>query len=332
MWVLTTTEIELASSFRNRDIISIKEFKREELDFILDLAAKIKSERKEDFPNYRRSLERKIVGLLFCEPSTRTVGSFTQATYFLGGLVNGITDPSISSFKKGESLSDAARVIAGYGMSTLVMRHEADGAARQVSDIMKKYNLKVPVINGGTGSEEHPTQAMLDLFTMREKIGRLDGLNVGIMGDLYYGRTVPSLSYALANYGNISIFYIAPRVFQVRNEVIEGVVSKGVKVERVDNPRKVISHINVLYQTRTQQERIKDRQDLDDYLRVKEDFTVTPELIKEGRPDLIVMHPLPRIDELSYGVDNAPNASYFDQSDNGVYVRMAILHSLIGRN
>ncbi|MFH0710957.1 MAG: aspartate carbamoyltransferase [Candidatus Aenigmatarchaeota archaeon] len=325
LWVLTTEETLDIAAFQGRDIISIKDFKREELKFLFDLTSRIKSEASSDYPTYRTSLSRKTVGLLFREPSTRTVGSFTQATINLGGMTNGIPNPDTSSFKKGESLVDAAKIIAGQGMCALVMRDMMEGGARLVAE-----HLDIPVINGGTGSEEHPTQAILDLYTIVEKRGSLDDLTVGIIGDLKNGRTVPSLSYALSLFDNAKIHYIAPEIFQVREEVITEVKNRGVDVSKEYDPRDVITHLDVLYVTRIQEERIKDARDLEDYRKIKDTFVVNANLVKEGKRELGIMHPLPRVDELSYDVDGLPNAWYFDQANNGVFARMAILYAIAG--
>ena len=257
----------------------------------------------------------KILATLFFEPSTRTRLSFESAMFRLGGNVLGFSSPKGTSVEKGESLADTIRMAQAYA-DVIVLRHYVEGSARVAAMISR-----VPVISGGTGSQEHPTQAILDMYTIWKSFNRLSGLKVAIVGDLRYGRTVPSLSYALAKYPGNKIYFVAPKQLRVRKEVLYDLEGK-IEWEEKEDLEEVIGEVDVAYITRVQKERFPDPQD---YVKVKDAYIITPDLIEQSKKDFILLHPLPRVGEIVYDVDEMPQAKYFDQARNGVFARMAIL-------
>jgi len=301
--------------FTNRDIISIRSFTREEIDYILEVSNTMEPlvEKGSDM------LRGKVLAELFFEPSTRTMLSFQTAMYKLGGNVIGFAEPGVSSVWKGESLADTVRVVESYS-DVIVLRHPLEGAARFAAEY-----AKVPVINAGSGAEEHPTQALLDLYTILKYKGRIDGLNIVLMGDLRYGRTVHSLAYALSLY-DVSLNLVSPDLLKMRPEVIEDIKDR-IEVSEHTDLMDVLPDADVLYVTRIQKERFPD---LADYEKVKGSYVIDLNVLKKAREDLIVLHPLPRIDEISVEVDSTPFAKYFEQARNGVVVRMALLALVLG--
>ena len=239
----------------------------------------------------------------------------------MGGKTLGFPEPGISSVKKGESLRDTISMYDSYS-DLIIMRHKWAGAAKLASEVAKK-----PVINAGDGNREHPTQAMLDLYTIRKVIGRLDSLKVGILGDLKYGRTGSSLSYGLSNFKDVELFFISPPILQMRPEVKLFLTLKCIKFHETTNPYEVIKYLDVLYVTRIQKERFPDPSE---YEKVRGAYIVDEKLINEGKPELKVMHPLPRIDEIPYEVDKLPQATYIGQAENGPYVRQALIALVMG--
>ena len=302
------------ADFRGRDVVSIWDFTREELEFLFDSTAAIES------GGSARTLEGKLVALLFYEPSTRTHSTFEVAAQRLGCSTTGFSAPEKSSAAKGETLYDTIRMYEGYGVDCIVIRHNLMGASRFAAEV-----ASVPVISGGDGSREHSTQAMVDLYTMRKTFGKIDGLHVGILGDLKYGRTASSLSYGLSNY-DTEISFVAPDLLGVRKETLRALAERGTKVHTTSDLKDVIGSLDVLYVTRIQKERIPDPTE---YERVRGLYRVTLELLKEGKKGLKVMHPLPRIDELSSEVDKTEYAKYFAQAAAGVPLRMALLNLVV---
>jgi len=306
---------------RGKDIISARDLSREDLETIFRLA-----DYYEKSPgSFKNLLKGSTVALLFIEPSTRTFHSFEAAARILGCEVISIRDPSVSSIAKGESLHDTIKMIESYGASAIILRHPSRGASLYASEVSS-----APVINAGDGSREHPTQAILDLYTIYRKRGSIDGVRIGFLGDLRFSRTVPSLSYALALYKDIEILYIAPQALQVRREVEVYLEEKGVRYRKISDPteiRRVLGEIDVLYVTRLQKERFPDPSD---YERLRGSYTVTPEILVLAKQGLGIMHPLPRVDELSPELDSTPNAWYFDQARWGLNTRVALLSLVLG--
>ncbi|MBS7622078.1 aspartate carbamoyltransferase [Candidatus Bathyarchaeota archaeon] len=303
-------------NLEGRDIISIRDFTRSELDYMLAVADQME-------PLARKGsnmLSGKIMATLFFEPSTRTKLSFESAMYRLGGSSVGFADPGSSSVQKGENLSDTVRVVENYA-DVLVVRHPLEGASRLAGEV-----AEVPVINAGSGAEEHPTQAILDIYTMRREFGSIDGLKVALVGDLRYGRTVHSLAYALSLYRNIKLFLVSPELLRMRSEVLED-ISRGVDFEEESDLRKILGEVDVIYMTRIQKERFADPAE---YEAVKGSYRLTQDELKGAKREAIVMHPLPRVDEIDPSVDATQHAKYFKQVWYGLLVRMAILGLVIG--
>lgn len=258
---------------------------------------------------------------MFFEPSTRTRLSFETSMKRLGGECIGFSSSGSSSVSKGESIADTAKMFEAYS-DVLVIRHEIEGVSKFISDI-----VDVPVINAGDGAGQHPTQTLLDLYTIQKEIGSIDGLKIALVGDLKYGRTVHSLSNALALFNNIKIYFVSPSELRIPPEVLHDLNKTDVEYEEVSNIEDIIDDVDVLYVTRIQKERFVD---VDEYLKIKGAYIVNKNLI-DGK-NLIVMHPLPRIDEITTDVDNTKYNKYFIQAFNAVPVRMAILKTLIKNN
>jgi aspartate carbamoyltransferase catalytic subunit len=303
-------------NFRNRSIISMRDFSRDEIVHVLDAAAKIDKNRQQ----YSHLLDGKIMATLFFEPSTRTRLSFEAAMLRLGGNIMGFADPASTSAKKGESLADSIKIIEAY-CDIIVMRARIEGAARLAGNI-----AKIPIINGGDGANQHPTQTFLDLYTIRKSKGTLDGHTVGFMGDLKYGRTVHSLAYALGFFG-AKMFFISPRDLKMPDDHLEELRERGVNFEEVESFDKVKDQIDTLYVTRIQRERFGDELDFE---KVKEGYFINKAFLKGCREDLKILHPLPRVDELSVEIDDTPYALYFEQAANGIPVRMALICLTMG--
>lgn len=267
------------------------------------------------------ALEGKLAALLFFEPSTRTYSSFQIAAERLGMKVSGFAGPTGSSVTKGETLHDTVKMFEGYGADVFVIRHNKMGAASFAAEISD-----TPVISAGDGSREHPTQAMLDLHAMRRAFGKIDGLKVGMLGDLRYGRTSSSLAYALSNF-DVEITFIAPDSLQMRPEVVHFLTQRGVKARKERALRNVVGDLDVLYVTRIQKERIPDPTEFE---KVKGMYEVNLETLEGAKPSLKVMHPLPRVDELSTELDETDYAHYFVQAAGGLPLRMALLNLILG--
>ena len=295
-------------------IISAKDFSREDIDHILKKA-------KEMIQNKKSSelLKGKILATLFFEPSTRTRLSFESAMHRLGGSVIGFHSGDVSSIKKGESIADTIRTVENYS-DGIVMRHNLEGSAR----LATKF-AKIPIINAGSGSGEHPTQALLDLLTITEESRKLDGLNIGIMGDLKFGRTVHSLSILLSNY-NVNIYFISPKELMMRKRDKEFLRQRQAKYKEIEKYRDILNVLDVLYITRIQKERFAD---IEEYDRVKNIYVFTKKDLKETKDNFKIMHPLPRITEISPDIDDSPKAIYFKQTYYGIPMRKAILAELL---
>lgn len=301
--------------FKGRDIISIKDFSREEIDYILDIAAAMEPVAKSG----STMLKGKILATLFYEPSTRTRLSFESAMHRLGGTAIGFAEAEIASVRKGENLADTMRVVENYA-DIIALRHPLEGAARLAAEF-----AQVPIINGGSGAEEHPTQALLDLYTIKKELGRIDGLNIALVGDLRFGRTVHSLAYALSLY-DVRLYFISPELLRMRREVRD-TISERIKVEETTSLEQALRKIDVLYVTRIQKERFPDAAE---YAKVKGSYKIDVGTLKKARKDMIVLHPLPRIDEIGPDVDATPHARYFQQVWNGIVTRMALLALILG--
>lgn len=306
--------------FYGKDIISVKQFSRYDLEYIFDVAREMEEmvRRVGSFD----LLKGKILANLFYEPSTRTSSSFTAAMERLGGSVIPINEVRYSSVSKGESLPDTVRTLEAY-VDVIVLRHPEVGSA----ELASKYARK-PIINAGDGVGEHPTQALLDLFTIQEEMGRIDGLTITMIGDLKYGRTVHSLARLLMLY-NVRLNYVSPEILRMPQEIIDEIrENSSLPQTEYSSLEQVIAESDVLYVTRVQKERFSDESQ---YNSVKDAFVISPETLKTAKSDMIVMHPLPRVGEITMEVDDDPRAAYFRQMAYGLYVRMALLAMVLGK-
>ncbi len=307
------------SAFYGRDIISVNQFDRGQLNYIFDVAHEMYEmvARVGSFD----LLKGKILASLFYEPSTRTSSSFTSAMERLGGSVIPINNVSYSSVTKGESLPDTIRTLEAYA-DVIVLRHPEVGS----SALAARYAQK-PIINAGDGIGEHPTQALLDLFTIQEELGQVDGLTITMMGDLKYGRTVHSLARLLTLY-DIRLNYVAPDILQMPAGIKEEVEAKGIKQSSYEDLIPVLPETDVLYVTRVQKERFEDPSKHEE---LKGSYVISTETMKAAKDRMIVMHPLPRVWEIDMGVDEDPRAAYFRQMEYGLYIRMALLAMVLGK-
>ncbi len=306
------------SSFRGRDVLSIRDLSRADIEQVLKAARKmvpIALGRK-----VSRSLEGKILGTLFYEPSTRTRLSFESAMSRLGGRVLGFSGAEGTSVQKGETLADTIRMVEAYS-DALVLRHPQEGAARLAAEFSEK-----PVINAGDGAGQHPTQTLLDLYTIWDEKGGIEGENVALVGDLKYGRTVHSLAYALAELG-ATLAFVSPPTLEMPREIVEHVKERGLTVRMSHHLEEVIRDADVLYVTRIQKERFPDPQE---YEKVAGSYRIDSAMLRDAKRDLIIMHPLPRVMEIAPEVDRTKHALYFKQAFNGVPVRMALLDLILG--
>lgn len=309
----------LIKIFELKNIISIKDFERSDIDYILNEASTL--ENVAQSKEISEELKGKILGLMFFEPSTRTKMSFETAMKRLNGQCIGFENTGSSSVSKGESIADTAKMYEGY-CDALVIRHELEGVSKFISDV-----VDVPVINAGDGAGQHPTQTLLDLYTIKKEIGDIDNIKIALIGDLKYGRTVHSLANALTLYDNVELYFVSPPELKMPQEILHDLDKVGMSYTEVSNISEIIDKVNVLYVTRIQKERFGD---IDDYLKIKGAYIINKKML-EGK-DLIVMHPLPRIDEIDGDVDDTKYNKYFTQAANAVPVRMAILKTLIKNN
>jgi aspartate carbamoyltransferase catalytic subunit len=301
--------------FEGRDIISIKDFTRQEIDYILKFAGTMEPIAKSGSD----MLHGKTLATLFFEPSTRTRLSFEAAMHKLGGTAIGFAEPKVASIKKGENLADTVRVVENYA-DVIALRHPLEGAARLAAEF-----AQVPVINAGSGAEEHPTQALLDLYTILKEKGQIDGLNVTLVGDLRYGRTVHSLAYALSLY-KVKLYLVSPELLRMRREVLD-VIKKKIAIVEKPGIEEVLPETDVLYMTRIQEERFPDPAE---YAKVRGTYKIGLDALKDAKEDMIIMHPLPRVDEIDDEVDDTPHARYFQQVWNGIVMRIALLALILG--
>ena len=302
-----------------KDILSVKQFEREDLEYIFAVSHEMHD--MVDHIGTFDLLKGKILANLFYEPSTRTSSSFTAAMERLGGSVIPINDVKYSSVAKGENLADTVRTLECYA-DVIVIRHPEVGSAAIAAKAARK-----PVINAGDGIGEHPTQALLDAFTIREELGHLDGLTVTLLGDLKHGRTVHSLSRLLSLY-KVKLNFIAPDILRMPAELIEELKAKGVEQAEYTTLDTCLPETDVLYVTRVQKERFTDEAV---YESVKSAYVIDPKVLKVAKERMIVMHPLPRVGEISMEVDDDPRAAYFRQMEYGLYVRMALLAMVLGK-
>jgi len=302
---------------KGRSLVEPEDYSIEEMEYLFSLAEKIEKDDK----YLRESCRGRLLATLFFEPSTRTRLSFEAAMLRLGGSCLGFADPGSSSASKGESLADTVRMAASYS-DAIVMRNPKEGAALLAS----RYS-SVPVINAGDGGHHHPTQTLTDLLTIRQLLGKIDNITVGFCGDLKFGRTVHSLAKALARYKKIKMIFISP-VELVLPDYIKSILKKQkVEFTERENLEKSMPDLDVLYMTRVQRERFFNE---DDYIRLKDTYVLNPEKMSMGKEKLIVLHPLPRVNEISVEVDKDKRAAYFAQAKYGMYVRMALLSSVLG--
>lgn len=304
-----------ASYFKDKHFISMRDYNREHIDFIFNIADEmIPLEKKGS-----NLCNGKILGTLFFEPSTRTRLSFESAMLRLGGGVTGFADPSVSSTKKGESMEDTIKTVENY-VDIIVMRHPDEWSSRKAAKV-----ASIPIINGGSGSWEHPTQAVLDMHTIKHAKKEIDGLTIGLCGDLLYGRTVHSLMIGLSNY-DVKLKLISPKKLAMREDVIKDTKGK-VDYDETEDLLEVIPELDVLYATRIQRERFPSEEEYNLY---KDAYIIDNKILSKAKKDICLMHPLPRVNEIAVEVDNHPGAWYFKQVHHGIYVRMALIALTLG--
>ena len=310
---------EGVSRFDGMDILSVKQFRHRDLDIIFDVARDMRE--MVDRQGAVDILKGKLLSNLFYEPSTRTSSSFAAATQRLGGNVIQINNVTFSSVSKGEELRDTIRSMGSYS-DAIVLRHPDEGSADIAAEVSEK-----PIINAGDGIGEHPTQALLDIFTIVEELGTIDGLTVTMLGDLKYGRTVHSLAKLLALY-DVKLNFVAPDLLKAPTALVDSLIESGVGPCKHVDLDSIISETDVLYVTRVQQERFVDQSV---YEKVNRSYAVNVDTMDIAKERMIVMHPLPRVDEISRAVDEDPRAAYFRQMEYGMYVRMALLALVFGK-
>ena len=299
-----------------RHLIDITDFSVEEIQGILDLADDMIAHPEK----YRESMRGRILATLFFEPSTRTRLSFESAMLSLGGSVLGFSSADSSSTSKGETLTDTIRTVSCY-CDIIAMRHPKEGAPMAGS-----FKSLVPLINAGDGGHNHPTQTLTDLMTIRREKGRLSNMVVGLCGDLKFGRTVHSLIGAMSRYEGVSFVLISPQELRVPAYILRELEEKGIAYREVETMEEVMAELDVLYMTRVQRERFFNEAD---YVRLKDTYILDPGKLATAKADLSIMHPLPRVNEISIQVDDDPRAVYFDQVRNGRFVRMALIKTLL---
>lgn len=297
-----------------KSLISIQDFTKDEILHILDVAKEFEKNREQNF------LAGKVIACLFFEPSTRTRLSFEAAVNRLGARVIGFPDAKNTSVTKGETLEDTIKIVSNY-VDMIVMRHPQEGAAAIAAGVSP-----VPVVNAGDGSNQHPTQTLLDMYTIRQTQGRLDNLKINMVGDLKYGRTVHSLSEAMSDFSPEFVF-TAPDELKMPSKYLKFLNEKHIPYEETDSLEAHLNDCDILYMTRVQQERFPSKEDYD---RVKNVYELTASMLSGVKPNMKILHPLPRITEISTDVDDTPYAYYFEQARNGMYVRMAVIAYLLG--
>ena len=310
--------------FNLEHVYESQQFDLELLDIIFNVADEMKKDLSAGQRHYSQALKDKIMASLFYEPSTRTRFSFESAMARLGGsILTTENAKEFSSAAKGETLYDSTRVMCGYA-DLIVMRHNEPGSAKRAAEASS-----VPVINAGDGSGQHPTQALLDLYTIKDCFPTVDGLSIAMVGDLKYGRTVRSLSYLLTKYDNITIYFVSPSVCRMDDDLKDYLTTNNVEWQEEGSLEKVLPLVDCVYMTRIQKERFND---LEDYQRASGKYILGLDQVKLMKEKSIIMHPLPRVDEISREVDEDPRAKYFEQAENGIYIRMALLFLLLGND
>ena len=302
-----------------RHLMSPLDFSVEELDKLFDLAEDIEASPEK----YAHACDGKVLATCFYEPSTRTRLSFESAMIHLGGKVLGFSDAANSSASKGESVSDTIRVISCFA-DICAMRHPYEGAPMVAAE-----KSGIPVINAGDGGHQHPTQTLTDLLTIRSLKHRLDNMTIGLCGDLKFGRTVHSLIRALVRYENVRFIFISPEELRVPDYITDMLKEKNIPYEEVIRLENVMPSLDILYMTRVQKERFFNEED---YVRLKDFYILDKTKMEYARPDMLILHPLPRVNEISVEIDDDPRAAYFKQVQYGVYVRMALILTLLGKD
>ncbi|MEC7840169.1 MAG: aspartate carbamoyltransferase [Chlamydiota bacterium] len=306
----------MVRSFTGRDIISIEEFSKDEIEHVLDVA------HDHEIGNVSSTaLSGTLLGNLFFEPSTRTRLSFESAMHRLGGKVTGFTDSTMTSSKKGETLYDTMKMLEHY-VDVAVIRHPLEGSARWAAD-----TVNIPVINAGDGANEHPTQTLLDLYTIKQSQGKLDGLSIVLAGDLKYGRTTHSLARACVHFG-ARLYFVAPGALEMPREVCNFLREKGVKFSFHRDVKEVVSKADIMYFTRIQEERFADKME---YQSLRNNYRMKASDFDRAKSNMKILHPLPRNDELDKSIDDLPYAEYFKQAKNGLFVRQALLRLVLGK-
>ncbi len=301
------------NSFKGKSIISVNDFSKNDIIYILETAKKIENMNKR---KKSKLMQGKILSTLFFEPSTRTRLSFEFAMAQLGGNILGFSDAKTSSATKGETVFDTIQMMAKYSSDVIVMRHPLEGSARVASEA-----TKVPVINGGDGSNQHPTQTLLDLYTIKKSQKKISNLRIAMVGDLKYGRTVHSLAIALSHF-NCELFFIAPKALQMPSSIKDELDRRRIRYSQHEKIQDVINDVDVLYMTRIQKERFGDPIE---YEKVKNVYILNKKMLKNVKKNLRVLHPLPRVNEIDTDVDDTPYAYYFEQAKSGIPVRQALL-------
>jgi aspartate carbamoyltransferase catalytic subunit len=305
--------------YKGADVISTLQFTRSDIERLIKLAEEIRGVYESES---RLSIAKdRVMFTAFFEPSTRTRLSFQFAMVKLGGVVIDLGPEEVTSMAKGESPEDTLRTVDSYEPDIIIVRHREPGFAARAAEI-----CRAPVINAGDGYNEHPTQALLDVYTMWRLFKRLDGLVVGLMGDLKYSRTVSSLSYALSNFQDVKLYFISPRELRPREEVLKVLDQRRVYYEFYDRPDEAMERLDVLYVTRLQRERMN----AEEYERLRSSYTITYDYLRKFRKIPVILHPLPRVWELTPDVDVLPQAQYFEQAKNGLYIRMALIKTILG--
>lgn len=299
-----------------RNLIDITDLSVEEIDKLIEIGEDIKANKSK----YSEKCKGKQLATLFFEPSTRTRLSFESAMLSLGGSTLGFSSANSSSTAKGESIADTIRTVGCYA-DIIAMRHPQEGAATIASQ-----NTTIPIINAGDGSNRHPTQTLTDLMTIKSEKGKLSDFTIGMCGDLKYGRTVHSLVAALARYKNIKYIFISPKELRMPEEVLNILKEKNIEYKEVESIEENIQDLDILYMTRVQKERFENEQE---YERLKDVYILDTEKLKHAKQDLSILHPLPRVNEISTEIDNDPRACYFEQVANGKYIRMALILKLL---
>ncbi|MBI5389629.1 aspartate carbamoyltransferase [Candidatus Woesearchaeota archaeon] len=305
----------VTGGFKGRSIISIADFSREDIEYVLAIAKRLEGMKKKS-----GLLRDRIMATLFFEPSTRTRLSFESAMESLGGKVIGFADPNVSSYKKGESLYDTVRMVEQY-CDVIVMRHFVEGAPRLAAESTTK-----PVLNAGDGANQHPSQTLLDLYTIQKTQGKLKGVKVAFVGDLKYGRTVHSLTIALSHFSP-TFFFVSPPSLRIPSYYLEDLRQKKIPYKECEDVMEVMRQVDILYMTRIQQERFPDPAD---YEKVKNVYILKKEMLANAKVNMKILHPLPRVNEISTDVDTTPYAYYFQQAGNGIPIRQALLALVLG--